>query len=93
MEVDLNSIHKINDFVNIVSKYDDNIDLVSGRYVVNAKSILGVFSLDLSKPLKVEFYGSKSEEHIKQVLSKFEANAIVYTAWCNCYKFWLAYFV
>ena len=73
MEVDLNSIHKINDFVNIVSKYDDNIDLISGRYVVNAKSILGVFSLDLSKPLKVEFYGSKFEEHIKQMLSKFEA--------------------
>ncbi|SEW42353.1 HPr family phosphocarrier protein [[Clostridium] fimetarium] len=73
MHVDLNSIKKINDFVNIVSKYDDNIDLVSGRYVVNAKSILGVFSLDLSKPLKVEFYGSKSEEQIKQMLSKFEA--------------------
>jgi len=73
MQVDLNSIHKINEFVNIVSKYDDNIDLVSGRYVVNAKSILGVFSLDLSKPLQVEFYGCKSEEHIKQMLSKFEA--------------------
>jgi len=73
MQVDLNSIHKINDFVNIVSKYDDNIDLVSGRYVVNAKSILGVFSLDLSKPLQVEFYGSESEELIKQMLSKFEA--------------------
>jgi len=73
MNVDLNSINRVNDFVNIVSKYDDNIDLVSGRYVVNAKSILGIFSLDLSKPIKVEFYGSKSEEHIKQTLSKFEA--------------------
>lgn len=72
MHIDLNSIKKINDFVNIVSRYDDNIDLVSGRYVVNAKSVLGVFNLDLSKPLKVEFYGSKSEENIKQMLSKFE---------------------
>jgi len=73
MNVDLNSIKRINDFVNIVSKYDDNIDLISGRYVVNAKSILGVFSLDLSKPLKVEFYGSKNEDDIKQMIRKFEA--------------------
>lgn len=71
MQVDLNSINKINDFVNIVSQFEDNIDLVSGRYVVNAKSILGIFSLDLSKPLKVEFNGSENEENIKRILSKF----------------------
>lgn len=73
MQVDLNSINKINDFVNIVSQIEDNIDLVSGRYVVDAKSILGIFSLDLSKPLNVEFNGSKNEENIKIMLSKFVA--------------------
>lgn len=73
MKVDLNSIQQINNFVKVVSKIDDNIDLVSGRYVVDAKSILGIFSLDLSKPLQVEFYGSQNEESIKKMISQFEA--------------------
>ncbi|NSW91835.1 MAG: HPr family phosphocarrier protein [Firmicutes bacterium] len=50
----LKSINDVKDFVNIVNKYDFDIDLSSGRYVVDAKSIMGIFSLDLSKPIKVE---------------------------------------
>ncbi len=48
----LSSINDVKDFVNIVSKYDFDVDLTSGRYVVDAKSIMGIFSLDLSKPIK-----------------------------------------
>jgi phosphocarrier protein HPr len=50
----LKSINDVKDFVNIVSKYDFDVDLSSGRYVVDAKSIMGIFSLDLSKPITVE---------------------------------------
>jgi phosphocarrier protein HPr len=50
----LRSINDVKDFVNIVNKYDFDVDLTSGRYVVDAKSIMGIFSLDLSKPIKVE---------------------------------------
>lgn len=50
----LNSINDVKDFVNLVSKYEFDIDLSSGRYVVDAKSIMGIFSLDLSKAIKVE---------------------------------------
>lgn len=50
----LKSINDVKDFVNIVNKYDFDVDLSSGRYVVDAKSIMGIFSLDLSKPIKVE---------------------------------------
>ena len=50
----LSSINDVKDFVNIVSKYDFDVDLVSGRYVVDAKSIMGIFSLDLSKPIEAE---------------------------------------
>ncbi len=50
----LSSINDVKDFVNVVSKYDADIDLTSGRYVVDAKSIMGIFSLDLSKPIKLE---------------------------------------
>jgi len=50
----LSSINDVKDFVNIVSRCDYDVDLTSGRYVVDAKSIMGIFSLDLSKPIKVE---------------------------------------
>lgn len=52
----LSSINDVKNFVNIVSKYDFDIDLSSGRYVVDAKSIMGIFSLDLAKPIKVEIH-------------------------------------
>lgn len=52
----LKSINDVKDFVNIVNKYDFDVDLTSGRYVVDAKSIMGIFSLDLSKPIKVDVH-------------------------------------
>ncbi len=53
----LSSINDVKNFVNVVTKYDYEIDLTSGRYVVDAKSIMGIFSLDLTKPIKVEAHG------------------------------------
>ncbi len=49
----LECINDIKKFVSIVSKYDGDFDLISGRYVVDAKSIMGIFSLDLSKPIQL----------------------------------------
>ncbi len=73
-EVMLNSINEVKDFVNIVSRYDFDIDLSSGRYVVDAKSIMGIFSLDLSKAIKVDAYveGAKAES-FKSDMAKFIA--------------------
>jgi len=72
MQVNLNSIEKVKKFVRMMSEIEDNIDLVSGRYIVDAKSLLGVFSLDLSKPIKLEFNGSRNEESIKKTLQEFD---------------------
>ncbi len=58
----LSSINDVKNFVNTVSKYDYEIDLTSGRYVVDAKSIMGIFSLDLSKPIKVEIHNENCED-------------------------------
>ena len=66
----LDKIADIKDFVNLVSKCSDDVAIGSGRFVVNAKSIMGLFSLDLSKPLKVEFYGDIPYE-IKEGMKKF----------------------
>ena len=65
----LDSINAVKTFVNVVSKYDFEVDLASGRYVVDAKSIMGIFSLDLSKPIKITIHGDedgKLEGEIKQ---------------------------
>jgi phosphocarrier protein HPr len=64
----LNTINDVKNFVNTVSKYEFEVDLTSGRYVIDAKSIMGIFSLDLSKPIKLEANcgeGSKFVEEIK----------------------------
>jgi phosphotransferase system HPr-like phosphotransfer protein len=66
----LSSISDVKDFVNTVSRYDFDVDLMSGRYVVDAKSIMGIFSLDLSKPIKVEAHTDAPDKFISE-LSKF----------------------
>ena len=50
----LNSITDVKEFVTIVSTFGSDIDLISGRYVIDAKSIMGIFSLDLTKPITVQ---------------------------------------
>lgn len=72
MHVTLNTIEKVTDFVTVMSKLEDDVNLVSGRFVVDAKSILGILSLDLSKPIKVEFIGSKDQKEIISIISAFE---------------------
>ena len=66
----LSSINDVKDFVNIVSKYDSDVDLTSGRYVVDAKSIMGISSLDLSKPIKVEVHSDDCDKFMEE-LDKF----------------------
>ena len=63
----LNCINDVKDFVNIVSKYDFEIDLTSGRYVVDAKSIMGIFSLDLSKPIKAEVHSDDCNKFLGEI--------------------------
>ena len=51
--INLGSIDKVKSFVNDITKFDSDFDLVSGRYVIDAKSIMGIFSLDLEMPLEL----------------------------------------
>ena len=59
--VSLNSIDKVKSFVNDVTKFDADFDLVSGRYVIDAKSIMGIFSLDLSAPIDLNIHSADGE--------------------------------
>lgn len=62
VKVMLDSIEKVKEFVATTVRFDADIDLVSGRYVVDAKSILGVFSMDLSKPLVLQIHEEQEKE-------------------------------
>lgn len=68
-EIKLPLINDIKDFVNIVNRKYYNVEAVSGRYKVDAKSIMGLFSLDLSKPIKINAY--TNDDKIKEELSRY----------------------
>ena len=63
----LSTIQDVNQFVKIVAGADQDIDLSSGRYVVDGKSIMGIFSLDLMNPIKMSIHGDNVEEILEQV--------------------------
>ena len=67
----LDSIEKIKSFTNIVSSLDGEIDLVSGRYVIDAKSIMGIFSLDLTKNIRVDIHNDGVFDKAKKSLAEF----------------------
>ena len=72
VSISLNSIDKVKSFVNEISKYDYDFDLVSGRYVIDAKSIMGIFSLDLSKPIDLNIHAEGSAlEDVLEVLKPY----------------------
>ena len=72
VQISLNSIDKVKSFVNDISKFDFDFDLVSGRYVLDAKSIMGIFSLDLSKPIDLNIHTDGSDlENVLSVLNPY----------------------
>jgi len=65
--ISLNTINDVKVFVNIVAKYDFDVDLISGRYAIDAKSIMGIFSLDLTKPIKMEIHSDNCDAFLKEI--------------------------
>ena len=61
VNISLNSIDKVKSFVNDITKFDSEFDLISGRYVIDAKSIMGIFSLDLSKPIELSIHSDNTD--------------------------------
>ena len=71
VQISLNSIDKVKSFVNDITKFDVDFDLVSGRYVIDAKSIMGIFSLDLSKPIDLNIHAEENVDTILSVLAPY----------------------
>ena len=71
VQISLNSIDKVKSFVNTITKYDNDFDLVSGRYVIDAKSIMGIFSLDLSKPIDLAIHTETNLDEVLEALKPY----------------------
>ena len=71
VKISLNSIDKVKSFVNEITKFENEFDLVSGRYVIDAKSIMGIFSLDLSKPIDLNIHAENEMDEIMNVLQPY----------------------
>ena len=59
----LKEINDVKEFVNTVSRFEEDVDLVSGRYTIDAKSIMGIFSIDLTKPIEVIVHGDNEARY------------------------------
>ena len=71
VSISLNSIDKVEAFVNEITKFDSDFDLVSGRYVIDAKSIMGIFSLDLAKPIELNIHSETEVDAILEELKPY----------------------
>ena len=71
VRISLNSIDKVKSFVNEITKFDYDFDLVSGRYVIDAKSIMGIFSLDLSKPIDLNIHANEGADEVLAILAPY----------------------
>ncbi len=71
VKISLNSIDKVKEFVNDITNFNTDFDLVSGRYVIDAKSIMGIFSLDLSKPIDLNIHDDDAADDIIKTLAPY----------------------
>ena len=68
----LGTIERVKDFVNAVTRLDCDMDIVSGRYVIDAKSIMGIFSLDLSKPIDLNIHADGAAlDSVMEIIDKY----------------------
>ena len=74
----INTVDKVKSFVRDITKFENEFDLVSGKYVVNAKSIMGVFSLDLTQPLNVIIHDAtmKDVARLQKAMEEFRVDEI-----------------
>lgn len=71
VNIRLSLAENVKAFVNVVGRFDYEMDLQSGRHVVDAKSILGIFSLDLSKPIDLNIHAEANIDEILNILAPY----------------------
>ena len=92
VQISLNSIDKVKSFVNAITQFEFDFDLISGRYVIDAKSIMGIFSLDLSKPIDLAIHAESNMDEIMEVLKPYLSLIISKDLSHRRYVLWLFLF-
>ena len=75
-KIKLDTIDKVKKFTSIVDTFENEIDLISNRYIVDAKSVMGIFSLDLANPLKVIIHDASLKDitRLQEVMEEFRVD-------------------
>ncbi|MCM1181565.1 MAG: HPr family phosphocarrier protein [Clostridium sp.] len=71
LQVSLNTIDKVKSFVDKISEMNGEFNLVAGRYVIDAKSIMGIFSLDISKPLLLQVQNIEDQDVFDEMIAEY----------------------
>lgn len=71
VRISINNIDKVKSFVNAISRFENDFDLVSEKYVVNAKSIMSIFTLDIREPIFLNFSPEDNTDKILTALSPY----------------------
>lgn len=71
LQVSLNTIDKVKSFVDKISEMNGEFNLVAGRYVIDAKSIMGIFSLDISKPLLLQVQNIEDQDVFDKMIAEY----------------------
>lgn len=71
LQVSLNTIDKVKSFVDMISEMRGEFNIIEGRYVIDAKSIMGIFSLDISKPLVLQVQHLEDQEIFDKMIAEY----------------------
>lgn len=72
MFIKLDSVKKVKEFVSAMEKHNAQLDLISGHREVDGRSLLGIFSLDLTKPIEVRLLSGNDPEVLQNLLCRYE---------------------
>ena len=73
MKIKLDTIDKVKQFVGTITQFEGDFDIYSGKYIIDAKSILGIFSVDLSRPVILKIGNEEKLDEIRQALQAYAA--------------------
>ena len=73
MKIKLDTIDKVKQFVGTITQFEGDFDIYSGKYIIDAKSILGIFSVDLSRPVILKIGNVEKLDEIRQALQAYAA--------------------
>jgi hypothetical protein len=73
--IKLTTVDDVYTLVKSLRAFDGDVDLVSGRYIVDGRSLLGIFSLDLTKPVELVFHDEEKAPELYELLKKFVVDA------------------